>query len=128
MKKNITKINKILTKKCIKIDKMEIDNTSRYISKKVKEEVLEKQSYKCNNKDGINGYKCLLWKYEDGNLEKDLYEFDHIEEYGKTKNSNIENIQVLCPNCHSFKTKLFLKNKKLFTSLEIKEGACIMEI
>ena len=128
VKKEVIIKKKILSKKCKKIEKMEVDNNTRYISKKIKEEVLERQSYKCNNKEGLNGYKCLLWKYEDGNLEKDLYEFDHIEEYGKSKNSNIENIQALCPNCHSIKTKLFLKNKKLFTSLEIQQGACLMEI
>jgi hypothetical protein len=34
----------------------------------------------------------------------------------------------LCPNCHSVKTRRFMKNKRTFTSTELDEGAALMEI
>jgi 5-methylcytosine-specific restriction endonuclease McrA len=109
---------------------MEIDKvkkTTRKISEKVKKEILKRQENKCANKDNINGYKCLLWKYEGGNFDSAKYEFDHIEEYSLTQNNSVNNIQALCPNCHAVKTKMFIKNKGLFSSIEISKGMCLME-
>lgn len=108
---------------------MEIDEkrASRVITDKVKKQILEQQEYRCGNKYGINGYKCLLWKYENGYFDESKYEFDHIEEYCLTHNNSINNLQALCPNCHAVKTKLFMKNKGLFSSIEISQGMSLME-
>lgn len=108
---------------------MEIDKLkkTRIIQDKVKREVLKKQEYKCANQYGINGYKCLLWRYENGSFDLSGYQFDHIEEYCLTQNNSIDNIQALCPNCHAVKTKLFMKNKGVFSSIQISQGMALME-
>lgn len=106
---------------------------SRYISKKIKLNILTKQDYKCANSThtpstNLKDYHCLLWKYSNGEFDEAGYEFDHIDEFAKTGDNNILNIQALCPNCHAVKTKRFLKNKKTFTSKEMDNGYCLMEI
>lgn len=108
---------------------MDIDyvSSSRYISDKIKKEVLERQNYRCANNVNINGYLCLLWKYENGLFDNSGYQFDHIEEYCLSKNNNIENIQALCHNCHAVKTKLFMKHKGYFSSIELSNGMTFME-
>ncbi len=105
----------------------------RYISEKTKNIVLDKQYYRCANNPmnpaiNLSDYLCLLWKYECGRFDESGYEFDHINEFCKTGNNELENIQALCPMCHSVKTKKFMKNKKFFTSCELNAGAAIMEI
>jgi hypothetical protein len=107
--------------------------TSRYISEKIKKSVLELQNYKCANNPNLpaanlHDYKCLLWICYDGHFDLSGYDFDHIEEFCKSQNNSINNIQALCPNCHSVKTKKFMKNKKIFTSCEMAEGRELMQI
>jgi hypothetical protein len=99
----------------------------RTITKFTKKIILQMQDYKCANsisKPSINlsDYECLLWKYRDGKFDLAGYEFDHIDEYCHSRNSDISNIQALCPNCHAVKTRKFLKNKKLYTSTELASG------
>lgn len=112
----------------MEIDEMNKTKNSRYISQKVRKQILEKQNYKCGNIYGINNYYCKLWKYENGNFDEAGYEFDHIEEYCLTQNNSINNIQALCPSCHKVKTKIFIKQKGLYSSIEISNGMSIMEI
>jgi hypothetical protein len=105
---------------------------SRRLSDNVKKKILEKQLYKCANSPffpaiGLVGYKCLLYKCGDGSFDEAGYAFDHIEEFSITKNNSITNIQALCPNCHSVKTKNFSKYKYSFTSIELEQGAGFME-
>ena len=99
---------------------------SRYISNKVKQNVLAKQNNKCAA--SVKDYNCLLWITNGGNFDESGYEFDHIDEYSITKNNCEENIQALCPNCHAVKTKRFKKNKHLFTTSELNNGSAVMEI
>ena len=98
---------------------------SRYISNKIKKNVLQKQEYKCAK---IKDYKCLLWICNNGIFDDAGYEFDHIEEFSITKNNLEDNVQALCPNCHAVKTKRFLQNKNIFTTIELNNGAGLMDI
>ena len=91
--------------------------TSRYISDKIKKSVLELQNY-----------KCLLWICYDGTFDGAGYDFDHIDEFSKTQDNSIYNIQALCPNCHSVKTKKFMHNKRDFTTTEMASGRQHMDI
>jgi len=122
-------MNKVSINENINTSKKEV---SRYITDVTKKKILEKQLYKCANSPfipaiGLVGYKCLLYKCGDGSFDEAGYTFDHIEEFCLTKNNNITNIQALCPNCHSVKTKNFSKYKYTFTSIELEQGAGFME-
>jgi 5-methylcytosine-specific restriction endonuclease McrA len=106
--------------------------SNRYISKKTKLELLNRQNQKCANNpndpiSSFTSYKCLLWKYQDGSFDLSGYEVDHIIERSLCNNNNINNLQLLCPNCHSYKTKMFKTNKKIFHGYEIMKGACLMD-
>jgi len=114
---------------------MDIDiiKTNRYISQKTKTIVLDRQQYKCANNAhypsiNLSDYSCLLWRYQDGTFDQSGYEFDHIDEYSITNNNTLENIQALCPMCHSVKTKKFKNNRNFFTSTELANGAGMMEV
>ena len=98
---------------------------TRYISNKIKTEVLERQQYKCAQ---VKDYFCLLWLVDNGTFDEAGYEFDHIDEYSLTKDNSTNNIQALCPNCHSVKTKRFRHNKNVLTSTEIDGGCSIMDL
>jgi hypothetical protein len=105
----------------------------KYITVKEKEFILAYQSYRCANsihKPAVNlkDYTCLLWKYQDGRFDDAGYEFDHINEVSISEDNNLSNIQALCPNCHTVKTKKFRKQKYIFTSEELEQGKQLMEI
>ena len=111
----------------------ETEKKSRYISIRTKQITLEKQSYTCANspfKPALNleNYECLVWKCYNGKFDDAGYEFDHIIEYSISFDSSPQNVQALCPNCHSVKTKKFMKQKQDFTSLQIANGQQHMEI
>ena len=112
---------------------------TRYISKKIKEKIALNQDGKCANspfKPAINlrDYHCLLWKYQNGKFDESGYQIDHINEYSillKKNDYNVNdmsNLQALCPNCHSVKTKRFIKYKKKFTSEEIESGYILIDL
>ena len=106
---------------------------TRYITIETRRAVLHRQDNKCANNPynpaiNLSDYLCVLWKYEYGNFDKAGCQFDHINEFSKTGDNSINNIQALCPMCHAVKTKKFLTNKKFFTSTELENGACLMEI
>ena len=67
-------------------------------NKKQEEYRLKKQNYKCANPDCEN-------TIHDVDLEK-----DHKD--GNRENNNTANLKLLCPNCHSKKTKRQGKSKK----------------
>lgn len=93
--------------------------SSRYITDTDKLKILERQKYRCANVPGANLYRlgdwpCLLWEgTRNGVFMDDMYEFDHIVEFSLTKDNSIDNIQLLCPNCHSRRTKDFVKELAL---------------
>lgn len=107
-------------------------SSSRYISESVKKQVLNRQNNRCANSPmrpalNLSNYQCLLWKCNDGYFDMAGCQFDHINEHCLTGDSSVSNIQALCPNCHSVKTKKFRKNKNLFTSSELNEGRECMD-
>lgn len=78
-----------------------------------------RQFYKCANKPGITltgleNYNCHLWSnYKNpGSFDISGYEIDHITEFSISQDNRIKNLQALCPNCHSVKTRKF--NRKSF--------------
>jgi len=92
--------------------------------------LVESQNGKCANypdkkeQNGMKGYLCPLYESErlKGLFDESGYQIDHIDEYSISKETSIENSQALCPCCHSFKTKKFMKqptrvlqNARVFT-------------
>jgi hypothetical protein len=79
--------------------------------------LVESQNGKCANypdkkeQNGMKGYLCPLYESErlKGSFDESGYQIDHIDEYSISKETSIENSQALCPCCHSFKTKKFMK-------------------
>ena len=104
---------------------------SRYISKKNITIILNKYNNKCaNNPDNpiIKDYICPMWLLYNGSFDISGYQIDHIDEFSITNDNNVNNLQPLCPSCHVVKTKQFMKNKCTFTTNEINNGRCLMEI
>ena len=103
------------------------------ISQKKKDIIVARQNNKCANNPfnpAINlfDYKCPFWIYNNGDFDYSGYDIDHIEEFSITQNNELENLQALCHNCHSVKTRKFMKCKANFTSFDIECGANLMEI
>lgn len=48
---------------------------------------------------GIREYKCEICSISEWNEKSIILELDHIN--GDRKNNNLDNIRLLCPNCHS---------------------------
>ena len=60
------------------------------------------QTYKLKNrllKEGVLENKCSVCEITEWNHKKINMELDHID--GDRTNHNIENLRMLCPNCHS---------------------------
>lgn len=111
--------------------KKKLDKPKRItIPDKTRFELLEKQNNKCsNNPDnsaiGLYFYKCPMWILYDGIFDESRYQVDHIDEHCVTRNNHISNLQLLCPCCHSYKTKKWYENKgkqKKYTTREIVQG------
>jgi len=78
---------------------------------------------------GCKGYVCLLWKNGgNGLFDEAGKEIDHIVEVTHGGTNELSNLQVLCPNCHSVKTKRCAKQNWNFTSTEIDIGRSHMDI
>jgi hypothetical protein len=118
--------------KPIKKGKTHMKNeSSRYISIKIKNEVRWRQMGKCNNiptHPALPQYECPFWKWNNGIIDASGMEFDHIQEWVITRNNESENIQGLCVCCHKMKTKMFMKQGKEFTTEEIMNGKALMEV
>jgi 5-methylcytosine-specific restriction endonuclease McrA len=105
----------------------------KYISDLKKKIVLERQNNKCaNNPDkpalNLENYNCLLWICYDGDFDDAGCQFDHINEFSISKDNSLPNIQALCPNCHSVKSKKCANNKFMFTTTELAKGRELMKI
>ena len=91
----------------------------RNVTESFKKTVAGKQKYKCANNQtvvikGIENYNCPLWdRNEDkGSFDESGYEIDHKDEHCLTQNDAEDNLQALCKNCHTVKTKRFLRSDK----------------
>jgi len=76
---------------------------------------------------GCKGYSCPLWKCGNGFFDESGKEIDHIIEVKHGGTNEISNLQVLCPCCHSVKTKRCAKQKWDFNSIELEQGVAHME-
>lgn len=69
------------------------------------------------------GYKCKVCGISEWNGAKITLEVEHID--GNSENSNIENVCLICPNCHSQTSTYKSKNKgngRHFRRQRYKEG------
>jgi hypothetical protein len=96
------------------------------IQKRLDEKYKQCANHPDDNK--IKDYDCPMWIIYGGYFDESGYEIDHIDEFSKTRNNDFENLQLLCHSCHAVKTKLFMKNKCKFTTAEINNGACLMDV
>lgn len=106
-------------------------NSRKTISLSVRNELLSRKQ--CANipdifAPGCKNYICPLWKSNNGLFDESGKEIDHIVEVKLGGTNDISNLQVLCPCCHSVKTKRCSKQKWDFNSLEIEYGKAHMEI
>lgn len=91
----------------------------RYINKYIKQSIATRQNNKCI---GAPNYICPLITKNGGYFDESGYEIDHIIEYCLTQNNDITNLQALCPSCHNYKTKYFMKiNRKYLIKYECKD-------
>lgn len=70
-------------------------------------------SYKLKNKllkEGIFDYKCFICFINEWNGKRLALHLDHIN--GNNHDNRIENLRLLCPNCHSQTETYAGKNKK----------------
>lgn len=94
-------------------------NNSRYISKKKIQIILNRQQNKCANGPDVElwrleNYICPLWRHNNGTFDNAGYEIDHVVEHSKTHDNDIDNLQALCPMCHTVKTKDFQRESTNF--------------
>jgi Zn finger protein HypA/HybF involved in hydrogenase expression len=92
-----------------KIIELKIDNThwKKYVGKRVEkrtlEETLEKSAAKTIRKriikDKIFEYKCSICALSNWLNNPISLQLDHID--GNNTNNKLENLRLLCPNCHS---------------------------
>lgn len=73
----------------------------------IKDELLIKQDNSCSL-----CYKKFKTTYDNINF----YEIDHIIPYCETKDDRIENLQILCFECHKIKTVREIRNRRKMTS------------
>ena len=71
------------------------------------------QTYKLKNrliKAGIKKNKCEECGIEEWNGKSIMIELDHVD--GNSTNHRLENLKMLCPNCHSQTDTFRSKNRK----------------
>lgn len=88
---------------------MNNNSNSRYIPIPIRKEVLFRQHYLCY------GCKQML---------PSTYQIDHITPFALCGKNDINNLQALCPNCHSYKTRndnILIRKWKKENSMEIEE-------
>jgi len=77
---------------------------------------------------GCRNYICPIWKSNGGYFDESGFQIDHIIEVTHGGTNELSNLQVLCPCCHSVKTKRCAIQSWEFTSDEIDNGRAKMEI
>jgi hypothetical protein len=92
-------------------------SVKRDVSESIKKSIAGKQYYKCANTptaqlNGLEDYKCVLWKNSDGSFDEAGYEIDHKMELSVGGTNDIVNLHALCTCCHRVKTTRFLQGKR----------------
>jgi 5-methylcytosine-specific restriction endonuclease McrA len=54
---------------------------------------------------GCKGFQCPMWKINNGYFDESGKQIDHIVEIKHGGTNELSNLQVLCPSCHSVKTR-----------------------
>ena len=107
LNKDATKIKKSLSKWYLKAD-LRVQNGEQLSDETTKRYLIEK-----------HGHNCWMCDLSEWRGEKLHLEMDHID--GNNKNNNINNIRILCPNCHSITpTWRYKNNKKQVTNPIVK--------
>jgi hypothetical protein len=68
-----------------------------------------------------------MWKSNGGYFDESGFQIDHIVEVKHGGGNELVNLQMLCPSCHSVKTKRCAQQNWEFTSGEIDFGRAKME-
>ena len=106
-------------------------NLRKNISVKVKRQLmLIKQcaNNPLNFAPGCKNYICPLWKNGgNGCFDESGFQIDHIIEVTHGGTNDVENLQLLCPCCHSVKTKRCSKQNWNYTSAELDTGLSKMD-
>jgi 5-methylcytosine-specific restriction endonuclease McrA len=90
--------------------------THNYNTKPIDELLVENsiyQSFKLKNrllKEGLKDHKCEICGITEWMGKLTPLELDHIN--GNNKDNRIENLRVICPNCHAQTETYRGKNKK----------------
>lgn len=61
---------------------------------------------------GVVDRICDVWKCNKGFVSIKGYDFDHIVERSKTYDDRLENYQLLCTQCHAYKTRTQVERMK----------------
>lgn len=77
-----------------------VENSSYVHSSNLKNKLLKK---------GLLSYKCYICGLEEWNGKEIVLQLDHIN--GKSNDNRMENLRLLCPNCHS-QTETYAGKKK----------------
>jgi 5-methylcytosine-specific restriction endonuclease McrA len=109
-----------------------MSNKKRTLTQARKRQIAGHQFYKCANKPnsrikGLEDYNCPLWQKDNdkGCFDEAGYEIDHIIELNDGGSDDNSNLQALCKNCHTVKTKKYLskpKNKNINVKPKKKEN------
>jgi Zn finger protein HypA/HybF involved in hydrogenase expression len=108
----------------------------RFNTRPLSEILVENSSYKSNNlrkrliRDGIKQHKCECCGLEEWLGEPIPLQLDHID--GNHTNNRLENLQILCPNCHA-KTPTYcgknIKHKPTYKKVETYQcSECSVEL
>ena len=95
------------------INRETVVHKRKNLSESEKYRILNRQNFCCANKDRkAANCSCDCWILRDGGFLKGLMEFDHIIALKDGGDNSLDNMQALCPTCHSHKTRSSCKKKK----------------
>lgn len=97
----------------------------RYQSRKFKNDIYRNNDKVMCSNDGIypglKDYYCIM-RDNEIYLKKNRAKVDHVDEFSLTFNDNINNMRLLCADCHDEKTIRFQSNNSLLLGKEIDDG------